>query len=268
MAVVFVILRLEKKAGRKVGALKSNINIRFVENIVRFIVILVAFQWVIFSSPLTKSIGTVVFRGSALLVAIGGFAAQPVIADLICGLMISFTKPFDIGDRIELEDGTAGIVKDITVRHVVIQKIDTIQMIVPNSKLNGMKLLNMSYHTETRSIYFQFNVSYDTDVKNAMAVIFGAIKESPYSIPGKKRKDSDEYEYGPVYFLAYTDSSLQLAVTVYFEPVHPSEVVKSDINTRVNYALKDAGIEIPYNYVTVVMNQPEKTPAEDKEISA
>ena len=81
-----------------------------------------------------------------MIAAVAGFAAQPVIADLICGMMISATKPFDIGDRIELEDGTAGIVKDITLRHVTLQDIDTIVRIIPNSKLNGMKITNMPGH--------------------------------------------------------------------------------------------------------------------------
>lgn len=50
-----------------------------------------------------------------------------------------------------------------------------------------------------------------------------------------------------------------MAVTVYYEPESPTEVVKDDVNCRVNTALNAARIEIPYDYMTVVMNngQPE-----------
>ncbi len=250
--VVMVALRLERKVARKVLARNNTINLRFVESVVRFVIIFVAVLWVVMSSKVTEPLGRVVFQGTAIIGAIAGFAAQPVISDLICGVMISSAKPFDLGDRIELDNGTAGIVKDITLRHVVIQTIDTVKVVIPNSKLNGMLITNLSYHTTIRSVHFRFNVSYDTDPTQAMAVIRKAVEESPYSIPGKPGENGGEY--GPVYFIQYADSSLVMATTVYFEPVTPSEVVKSDINTRVMKALNENGIEIPYNYINVVMN--------------
>ena len=78
------------------------------------------------------------------------------------------------------------------------------------------------------------------------------MEESPLTIPGRPGATGDEY--GPVYFIQYADSSLVMATTVYYTPATPTEVVKSDINTRVKNALDAAGIEIPYPYVSVVMN--------------
>ena len=251
-ALLAVLLRLERRMARRLFAKNDNINLRFVESVSRFIIIFVAVLWLVMSSKITEPLGRVVFQGTAIVGAIAGFAAQPVIADLICGLMISSAKPFNIGDRIELEDGSAGIVKDITLRHVVIQTIDTVRLIIPNSRLNGMLVTNMSYHTAVRSVHFRFNVSYDTDPTQAMAVIRQAVESCPYTIPGHPGEHGDEY--GPVYFIAYADSSLVMATTAYYQPTVPSEAVKSDINTRVKQALDENGIEIPYNYVNVVMS--------------
>lgn len=80
-----------------------------------------------------------------------------------------------------------------------------------------------------------------------------AVEDSPYSIPGKAGKNGEEY--GPVYFLEYADSSLVMATTVYYKSDIPMETVRSDINRRVKRALDENGIEIPYNYVNVVMSQ-------------
>ena len=252
IVLVTLVLRLERKAFRRLTEKRGNINLRFVENIARFVVIFLAVQWVVMSSPITQSFGRILFQGTTVVAAIAGFAAQPVIADMICGLMISATKPFNIGDRIELEDGTAGIVIDITLRHVTLRDIDTVVVVIPNSKLNSMKVTNMSYQTRVRSIHMRFNVGYGTDVEQAIQVIGRAIQESDYSIPGKPGKDGAEY--GPVYFIKYVDSSLVMATTVYYEPTTPTEVLKSDINIRVKRALEENGIEIPYNYVNVVMS--------------
>ena len=216
VVLVRIVLRLERKASDRVFQNKNDIYLRFVESIGRFVLIFLAAQWVIMSSSITQPFGRVLFQGTTVIAAIAGFAAQPVIADMICGFMLSATKPFDIGDRIELEDGTAGIVKDITLRHVVLQGIDTVELVIPNSRLNAMKLTNMSFHTRTRSIHFRFHVSYDTDADRAKAIIRRAVEESPYTIPGKPGpQDSD---YGPVYFIEYAQSSLVMATTVYYEP--------------------------------------------------
>ena len=247
--VVFFLLKLEKKVSDKLREKRSRINLRFVENIARFAIILLAVQWVMMSSPLTQSFGKVLFQGTTVIAAIAGFAAQPVIADMICGLILSATKPFNIGDRIELEDGTAGIVKDISLRHVTLQGIDTVVWLIPNSRLNGMKIANMTTPARSRTLHMRFNVAYGTDVDQAMSVIGGAVKDSPYTIPLKP-----DGRYGPVYFIEYADSSLVMATTICFQPTTTTEVVKSDVNARVKKALDDHGIEIPYNYVNVVMN--------------
>ena len=252
LVAVRVALRLENRLMKRIAIGKRNINLRFVESIGRFVVIMLAVQWVIMSSPLTQPFGRVLFQGTAIIGAIAGFAAQPVIADMICGLMISATRPFNIGDRVELEDGTAGIVKDITMRHVVIETVDTVEVILPNSKLNSMKITNMSYHTSVRSVRLRYNVGYGCDTNQAMEVIGRAVRECPLTIPGRP-DGSGKADYAPVYFEALGESSLVMSTTVYFEPAHSSAAVRSDVNARVKQALNQAGIEIPYNYVNVVL---------------
>ena len=251
--ILGLLLRLERKLAKKWLHNKNNINVRLVERVLRFVLIIVAVQWVMFSSKVTQPFAKALFQGTTVLAAIAGFAAQPVIADLICGLMLSSTKPFDMGDRIEMEDGTSGIVKDITLRHVVLQGVDTIDLIIPNSKLNAMKLKNMSRVRGFRSIYFQFRVAYPTDVEAARAIILSAVEECPYSVPARPGPDGPVY--GPVYFMEYTASSLLLTTTVYYTASNHTERVRSDVNTRVKQALEAAGIEIPYDYVNVVMKE-------------
>ena len=257
IVLLMIVLKLEQKLARKFLHDKKNINVRFVENILRFVLILVTVQWVVLSSPLTRPFGQVLFQGTTVIAAIAGFAAQPVIADLICGLMMSATRPFNLGERIELEDGTSGIVKDITMRHVVLQGPDTMELVIPNSKLNGMRLRNMSRPSGLRSIFFRFNVAYHTDVEEACAIVRRAVEECPLAVPGKPGQG--KVDYAPVYFLEYAESSLVLATTVYYTAANSTEAVKSDVNTRVKRALESAGIEIPYKYVNVVVSGENKT---------
>jgi small conductance mechanosensitive channel len=247
--IAFILLKIEKRFFEKRIIGKKDIKLRFTQGVVRGLIITIAVIWVLMSSSATASFGKVLFQGTTLLAAVVGLAAQATIADLFAGFMISVNKPFEIGDRIELDNGVRGVVLDITPRHVVIRGMDTIDYIIPNSKVNSVVIINMSHNTRIRSINFRFSVAYGTDVEKAMEVIRDAVIASEHTIPAWKGKD----EYGPVYFIAYADSSLQLATTVYYNPTVASEVVMSDINLRVNNALKEAGIEIPFNYMNVVL---------------
>ena len=244
--IVLILLKIERTITRKWIDKHDGINARFTEKVIRCVIIFLAVLWVIMSNSLTQSFGSSVFQGTAVLAAIAGFAAKPILSDMFCGFMISTTKPFNIGDRIELDDGTAGIVKDITIRHVVLQGIDTLKIVIPNSEINSRRITNLSHMTKTRSIHFRYVVGLNTKADEAKRVIQEAISESPWSLP---RVGED---YSPVYFLDFTDNGLLMATTVYYAPTSPTEVVKDDINSRVKRALEAADIEIPYNYVNVI----------------
>lgn len=244
--IVFILLKCEKKIAAMMIKKFDGINARFTEKLIRFLIIFIAAMAVIMGNEITQSFGSSLFQGTAVLAAIAGFAAKPILSDMFCGFMLSTTKPFNIGDRIELDDGTAGIVKDITIRHVVLQGIDTLKIVIPNSEINSRRITNLSHMTKTRSIHFRFQVGLNTNADDAKRIIREAIEESPHSVP---REGED---YSPVYFLNFTDNGLMMATTVYYEPTSPTEAVKDDINSRVKRALEAHNIEIPYNYVTVV----------------
>ena len=256
IAVAFVVLWLSRKLFRKIGETKTKINLRFTEKAFRFLVIFLSVMWLVMSNDLTRSFGQSLFQSTAVIAAIAGFAAQSVLSDLICGLIISSAKPFGIGDRIELENGVAGIVKDMTLRHVVLQGLDTQVYIVPNSKVNAQYVKNMSFQSKIRSVDFRFSVSYSADPKFAGQVIRQAIMDSPLSVPGKNAGEGGKKaDYADVYFLAFRDSSLELGTTGYYKPGTPTEVFRNDINTRVKKELENNGIEIPYGYLNVLVGQ-------------
>ena len=227
---------------------KNNLTVRFTQNIIRAAIILVAIIWVLVSSTATTDIGKVLFQGTAILGAVFGLAAQPVLGDFFSGIAITLNRPFEIGDWIELENGTVGVVADITPRHVVLRSLGTVDIIVPNSKINSLMIKDTSFK-KLRSTKMEFNVAYGTDVEKASEVIRNAITESELTVPAK---DND---YGPVYFEAFADSSLVLSTVVYYKQSTSGLEVKTDVNKRVNNAFNEAGIEIPFNYVNVVMKK-------------
>ena len=248
IVVTTIILLIYGKFVKNRLKAKNNLTIRFTQNIIRVAIILIAVIWVLVSSTATTDIGKVLFQGTAILGAVFGLAAQPVLGDFFSGIAITLNRPFEIGDWIELENGTAGVVADITPRHVVLRSLGTVEIIVPNSKINALMLKDTSFK-KLRSVKMDFNVAYGTDVEKASELIKNAVTASELTVPAK-----DE-DYGPVFFEAFADSSLVLTMVVYYKQSTSGLEVKTDVNKRVNDAFNKEGIEIPFNYVNVVMKK-------------
>jgi small conductance mechanosensitive channel len=248
LVVTTVILLIYGKFVKNRLKAKNNLTIRFTQNIIRVVIILIAVIWVLVSSTATTDIGKVLFQGTAILGAVFGLAAQPVLGDFFSGIAITLNRPFEIGDWIELENGTAGVVADITPRHVVLRSLGTVEIIIPNSKINSLMLKDTSFK-KLRSVKMEFNVAYGTDVDKASEIIKNEIINSELTVPAKND------EYSDVFFEAFADSSLVLSTIVYFKQSTSGLAVKTDVNKRVNDAFNKEGIEIPFNYVNVVMQK-------------
>ena len=239
-----VIKYFEKKNGK-------SLTLQFLEKAIT--VVLIIFFIVL---PLGgRQIASSLLGSTAVVAAIVGFAAQDAIKDMFAGLQISIYKPFDVGSRIEFEDGTAGVVDSMTLRHVVISLLDTTKAIIPNSRANSMKVINYSYGDVPRSVEFKFPISYDSDVDKAKEVIRKTICSNALTL------NTDEYDDNTpnsrsVYFLKLDDSALIMGATVRFPSNIKSEVLKDEINTNVFKALRENGIEIPYSHVDVIMKGP------------
>lgn len=255
--ILFLILfQIKRYIFSRMRAQKGDLMLLFYERVTTFIMVVIAVLTALSVFGGFSFMWKSLLGGTAFVSAIIAFMAQDVVKDILAGMMISIYKPFELGNRVELEDGTAGIVEDITMRHIVLKGADTVRIIIPNRRLEDMKIRNFSYHLDCRSVQLNFCIAYPTDVEFAIKVIRRAIMESPYSIPGKPTKDG--MEYAPVYFMAFEDSSLRLMTTVYFESSTPSEVLITDINLQVDRALWANNIEIPYPHLNVIQTENEE----------
>ncbi|MCR5178746.1 MAG: mechanosensitive ion channel family protein, partial [Lachnospiraceae bacterium] len=197
-----------------------------------------------------KHIARSLLGSTAVVAAVVGFAAQEAVKNMFAGLQLSIYKPFDVGSRVEFEDGTTGVIESMNLRHVVVSLLDTTKAIIPNSSANSMRVISYSYGEVPRSAIFKFPVSYDCDVDKAKEIIRQTICGCPLTL-NEDKYDERVPNSRCVYFLSLEDSALIMGATVRFPSHYKSEVVKDEINTSLFKALKAAGIEIPYNKMDV-----------------
>lgn len=103
------------------------------------------------------------------------FAMQSVLGNLVAGLNIIFTKPFTVGEYIELL-GVYGEVTNISVFTTTLLHADNSRVVVPNRKIIGEILHN---YGKIRQMNLSVGVAYDADIKLARSTIREILDGNP-----------------------------------------------------------------------------------------
>lgn len=198
---------------------------------------------------ITRELTLTLFQSASLMVAVIGFAAQAVLADVIAGMVLSFAKPFDVGERIVLENmGIAGIVENITMRHTVIRAYDGSRVLVPNSVVNKQVLRNSNFDGNVIGTFLEISVAYEADLERAIQVVKEAVLAEPAVVD--KSKGNGEKEIS-VLLSSMNDSGCVIKTTIWTETVDESFRAASNIRLRIIREFTKERIEIPYPHVSI-----------------
>lgn len=115
--------------------------------------------------PLLGALGVV---GIAL-----AFAFQDILENLIAGVMMMVSRPFEAGDQIEAVE-FSGTVEDITLRTVTLRTFDGVRVYLPNAMVWKAPIVN-STELPTMRTNLEIGLGYDTDLDEAVALVTGAL---------------------------------------------------------------------------------------------
>jgi small-conductance mechanosensitive channel len=91
--------------------------------------------------PAVRAAAGTILGSAAVIGLIVGLAAQTTLANFVAGLLIAFTQPLRLGDRVEVA-GAAGIVEEIGLTYTFIRLDDGSRVVIPNSKLASDTIRN------------------------------------------------------------------------------------------------------------------------------
>jgi len=159
-------------------------------------------------------------------------AMQGVLGNLFAGLTIILTKPFRIGEYIEIvrEEGT---VESITLFQTTLAHPDRSRVVIPNRKIVGEILHN---YGRIRQVSVVVGVAYETDVNRAIALIQEVLRAN-------RRVLRDIEPLIGVSLLA--DSSVNIAVKPWVA-IEDFAVAAGEINQAILETFRDARIVIPF----------------------
>jgi small conductance mechanosensitive channel len=104
-----------------------------------------------------------------------GLAMQGMLGNMVAGLTIIFTKPYRVGEYIELL-GVYGQVTGIELLSTKLMHTDRSVVNIPNRKIIGEILHN--YGT-IRQLGLTVGVAYGTDLARALSTVDGILQENP-----------------------------------------------------------------------------------------
>lgn len=103
---------------------------RVLVRILGFFVLLLGAAAILMTFPAARQLGTSLLASAGLVGLAVGFAARPVLTNLIAGLQIAFTQPIRLDDVVIIENEW-GRVEEITGTYVVIRIWDDRRLLVP-----------------------------------------------------------------------------------------------------------------------------------------
>jgi len=169
-----------------------------------------------------------------------GFAFQDIFENFFAGILIMLREKMQIGDVIECE-GITGKVEHITLRETHVRKLSGELTVVPNSILfkNPVEILT---DVEQRRHDLVVGVSYDTNLDHAATVIRRAV-EGVDDVLASKGID--------IFAQEFNSSSVDFLVRWWAGATPRSGWESKDKVVRaIKSELDEAGIEIPFPYVT------------------
>jgi small conductance mechanosensitive channel len=98
-----------------------------------------------------------------------GFALQDTLGNFAAGGMILFYRPYDVDDFVEVA-GAIGLVKKMTLVSTTINTFDNQTLIIPNSKIWGDVIKNVTAQ-RTRRVDLEFGISYGDDIDKAERIL-------------------------------------------------------------------------------------------------
>ncbi|QUM77617.1 mechanosensitive ion channel family protein [Moritella sp. 24] len=112
---------------------------------------------------------TPILTGFGVAGLVIGFALQDTLSNFASGMMLLIYRPFDEGDFVEA-GGVSGKVAHMSLVNTTIKTFDNQVIIVPNSKIWGDIIKNVT-HERVRRVDMVFGIGYSDDIALAETVL-------------------------------------------------------------------------------------------------
>jgi potassium-dependent mechanosensitive channel len=164
-----------------------------------------------------------------------GFGLQNIFNNFVSGLILLFERPVKVGDVIEMDANSTGVVERIGIRASVIRTPNGAELIVPNGKLISDRFTNWTFSSRTRSIEVDVAVVLASDAVKALETLERIAAKHPLVARDPPPK-ALVTRLGPDW--------MGLELRAWTEHAAEWMQIRSDLSVQVTQALPAAGITL------------------------
>ncbi|HKK45458.1 MAG TPA: mechanosensitive ion channel domain-containing protein [Balneolaceae bacterium] len=198
---------------------------------------------------------TVVFG----LLSVGiGFGLQNVTSNFISGLIILFERPISVGDRVMVNQ-IEGDVTEINIRSTMIQTVNNVSIIVPNSEFVSKDVVNYSHGDTSYRLDVNVGVAYGSDLDTVLK----AMKEVADQNDNVMKRPEPE-----VHLIEFGESSWNMQLRAWIADVKRYPRIRNELNQAIVRTFRKYNIEIPFPQRDLHLRSSVKLPITDKEKEA
>lgn len=222
-------LKVRRGFKRTPGLLNKAVNV--IIYVVAIAVILGYFDFDI--TPLIAGVGL-----GALAI---GLALQSTLSNFFAGVHLISDKPINVGDYIELDENTSGVIEDIGWRSTRIRTLTDNLLIIPNGKLAESNILNYSMPVKDFSIWVPCGVAYESDLKKVEKVTLEVAKYIQKTVDGAVKDFEPAFRYKE-----FGDSNINFIAVLRIEEPFKRFIVRNEFIKELKERFDKERIEISW----------------------
>ncbi len=182
------------------------------------------------------------FATAGLLSVVIGLALQDTLGNVFSGLAIQVERPFKKGDWVSI-GGTTGRIEELGWRATTLVTRDEDLVFVPNSVLTKLEFVNYSRPSPVTARKVEVGLTYETPPSAARTALLASLESG---IPGVLREPPPI-----VRVTSFGDSAVIYQVRFFIDRFQDALEIDSAVHAALWYALRRAGLTIPFPIRTV-----------------
>jgi small-conductance mechanosensitive channel len=159
-------------------AARRRTTFSFLLRVVIALVGLVGLWSVLSKFTATQEIASAFLASSAVLAVIAGLALTTPLGNLGSGVLLAFTQPVRLGDRVTVDDHT-GVVDEISLSYTALSTDEGRKIFVPNTRMVSTTLVNRSVDDPRRLVTVELPVRLGVSLADARGVVLEAASALP-----------------------------------------------------------------------------------------
>lgn len=170
--------------------------------------------------------------GGALAVGLG-FGLQKITSNFISGIILLFERTIQTGDLIQV-GADKGWVRQLAIRHTLIETSDGREMLIPNEELIISKVTNWTYTNTRARIDITMTLEHGTDPALVINLLVEAAKQYPDHVTDPTPT---------AYLTEFTDRGMQFLLIFWIPDIKAGmNPARSDVMQRITAAFKTNNI--------------------------